>query len=138
MMNLYNGIVTLDAHGAAVVTMPEWFSALNKDFRYTLTAIGTAAPKLHIAEEIHGNEFRIAGGKKGMRVSWMVTGVRQDAWANAHRIPTEEEKAGDEQGKYLHPELFGAGPEKAIGPVVKPGVVAKASNASAPEVPGRE
>ncbi len=115
MMNIYNGIVTLDAHGSAVVTMPDWFDALNRDFRYQLTAIGSGAPKLHIAEEMRGNQFRIAGGKKGMRVSWEVTGIRQDAWANAHRIPNEEEKPANEQGKYLHPELFGAGPDKAIG-----------------------
>jgi trimeric autotransporter adhesin len=115
MMNIYNGIVTLDAHGAAVVTMPEWFSALNRDFRYTLTAIGSPAPKLFIKEELHENCFRIAGGKKGQRVSWQITGIRQDAYANAHRIPTEEEKPANEQGHYLHPELFGAGADKAVG-----------------------
>ena len=79
MMNIYNGIVTLDTHGNAVVEMPDWFSALNRDFRYTLTAIGSPAPKLYIAEELHDNRFRIAGGKKGQRVSWQITGIRQDA-----------------------------------------------------------
>jgi hypothetical protein len=29
-----------------------WFGALNKDFRYQLTAIGAPGPNLHIAEEI--------------------------------------------------------------------------------------
>ena len=116
MMNLYNGIVTLDAHGAAVITMPDWFSALNRDFRYTLTAIGAPAPKIFVAEEMKGNQFKIAGGKKGQRISWMVTGIRHDAYAEAHRIPTEEEKPADEHGKYLHPELFGAGAEQAIAP----------------------
>jgi hypothetical protein len=114
MMNLYNGIVTLDAHGAAVVMMPEWFSALNRDFRYTLTAIGSPAPKIYVAEKMSENHFKIAGGKKGQEISWMVTGIRQDAWANAHRIPTEEEKPANQQGKYLHPELFGAGPEQSV------------------------
>jgi hypothetical protein len=114
MMNIYNGIVTLDAHGTATVEMPEWFQALNRDFRYTLTAIGSPAPKIYIAEQISGNQFKIAGGKKGQKISWMVTGIRHDAWANAHRIPNEEEKPANEQGKYLHPELFGAGPDKAV------------------------
>ena len=114
MKNIYDGIVTLDAHGSAVITMPDWFSALNRDFRYQLTAIGAPGPKLYIAEEMRDNRFRIAGGRKGMRVSWEVTGIRQDAWANAHRIPNEEEKPANEQGKYLHPELFGAGPDRAI------------------------
>jgi trimeric autotransporter adhesin len=115
MMNIYNGIVRLDAHGAAVVEMPEWFEALNRDFRYQLTAIGTPGPKLYVAAEIADNHFKIAGGKKGQRVSWQVTGIRQDAWANAHRIPTEEIKPPNEQGHYLHPDLFGAGPDKAVG-----------------------
>ncbi len=124
MMNIYNGIVTLDTHGNAVVEMPDWFSALNRDFRYTLTAIGSPAPKLYIAEELHDNRFRIAGGKKGQRVSWQITGIRQDAWANAHRIPTEEVKPPSEQGHYLHPELFGEGPDKSV--------VAGASTATTP------
>ncbi len=114
MMNIYNGIVTLDVHGAAVITMPDWFSALNRDFRYQLTAIGAPGPNLYVAAKMKGNQFRIAGGKKGQEVSWQVTGIRHDAWADANRIPTEEEKPADEQGKYLHPELYGAGPEKSV------------------------
>jgi hypothetical protein len=38
-------------------------------------------------------------------VSWQVTGIRQDAWANAHRIPVEEAKQAEDQGRYLHPDL---------------------------------
>jgi hypothetical protein len=129
MMNIYNGIVILDAHGKAAIQMPAWFSALNQDFRYTLTAMGTAAPKLHIAEEMQGNQFSIAGGKKGQKVSWQVTGIRHDAWANAHRIPTEELKSPNEQGHYISPELFGAGPDKAIS-AAKHG----ASKSDAPQV----
>ena len=34
MMNIYNGNVTLDDKGEAVVTLPGWFEALNRDFRY--------------------------------------------------------------------------------------------------------
>ena len=49
-----------------------------------------------------------------MEVSWQVTGIRQDAWANAHRIPVEEEKNARERGYYLHPELYGAPEEKQI------------------------
>jgi hypothetical protein len=136
MMNIYNGIVTLDAHGRAEVEMPEWFEALNRDFRYTLTAIGSPAPKIYVAEQMNGNHFKIAGGKKGQQISWMVTGIRQDAWANAHRIPTEEVKPAGEQGHYLHPELFGAGPEKAISAAH---VMAPAATSAAPAnaaVPG--
>jgi hypothetical protein len=44
-----------------------------------------------------------------MKVSWQVTGVRHDEWANAHRMQVEVEKTGKERGTYLYPELF---PEK--------------------------
>jgi hypothetical protein len=114
MMNIYNGIATLDAHGTAVIEMPEWFGALNRDFRYQLTAIGAPGPKLYISEKMKGNRFKIAGGKKGQEISWQVTGIRQDAWANAHRIPTEEAKPANEQGRYLHPELYGAPAEMNV------------------------
>jgi hypothetical protein len=122
MMNIYNGVADLDGKGQAVVKMPDWFETLNKDFRYQLTSIGAPGPDLYIAEEISGNQFKIAGGKPGARVSWQVTGVRHDAWANAHRIPVEQMKTGRESGLYLHPELFGAPPEKSIAAVHHPAV----------------
>ena len=106
MMNIYNGNATLDSNGEAVIELPKWFGALNKDFRYQLTAIGGPGPDLYVAHEIVDNQFRIAGGANGMRVSWQVTGVRQDAYANAHRIPIEQAKSETERGFYLHPELF--------------------------------
>jgi hypothetical protein len=62
MMNVYNGNVVLDANGEAVVVLPDWFEALNRDFRYQLTCIGGFAP-VYIAEEIANNQFKIAGGE---------------------------------------------------------------------------
>ena len=115
MMNIYNGVVVLDARGSAWINMPDYFEALNCDFRYQLTSIGRPQPGLYIAQEVSNRRFRISGGKPGGKVSWMVTGIRQDAYANAHRILTEEEKPPQEQGLYLHPELFGASEEQAIG-----------------------
>jgi hypothetical protein len=105
MMNIYNGNVVLDEKGEAVVQLQDWFEALNREFRYQLTSVGEFQ-QLYIAEEISGNHFRIAGGKPHGKVSWQVTGVRHDAYAETHRIPVEEEKKGAERGTYLHPELF--------------------------------
>ncbi len=105
MMNIYNGNAVLDRRGEAVITLPAYFESLNRDFRYHLTCIGGFAP-VYIAQEIKGNRFKIAGGKPGMKISWQVTGVRQDAYANAHRIPVEEEKPASERGSYLHPDAF--------------------------------
>lgn len=107
MMNVYNGNVTLDAAGQAVVELPEWFEALNRDFRYQLTALGGPAPGLYIADEIAGNRFRIAGGPPNRRVSWQVTGIRHDPWADANRIQVEQDKPADRVGHYLHPEVYG-------------------------------
>jgi hypothetical protein len=113
MMNIYNGNVVLDEHGEAWVELPGWFEALNRDFRYQLTCIGGFAP-VYIAEKIQHNRFKIAGGKPGMEVSWQVTGIRQDPWAEAHRIPVEEVKPPEEQGTYLHPEVYGQPEEKSV------------------------
>ena len=41
-----------------------------------------------------------------MKVSWQVTGIRQDAYAEKHRIPVEEDKPEDERGTYLNPDAF--------------------------------
>jgi len=114
MMNVYNGNVVLDQNGHADISLPAYFDALNRDFRYQLTPIGGAAPNLHIAEKIRGNRFRIAGGNSGLEVSWQVTGIRKDAFADAHRVPVEESKPPDERGKYLHPDAFGQPPERGI------------------------
>jgi hypothetical protein len=106
MMNVYNGEVVLDAKGEAAVELPTYFEALNRDFRYQLTCIGGFAP-VYVAERIHENRFKIAGGREGLAVSWQVTGIRQDAYANAHRIVPEVEKSPTEKGKLLYPVELG-------------------------------
>jgi len=91
MMNIYNGVVKLDKCGNAEVVLPAYFEALNRDFRYQLTPIGGFAP-VYVAQEIKHNIFKIAGGKPSLRVSWQVTGVRHDAYADKHRIAVETPK----------------------------------------------
>jgi hypothetical protein len=107
MMNFYNGNVVLNERGEAWIEMPDWFEALNQDFRYQLTPMGAPGPNLYIAEEIAGGRFMIAGGEPGAKVSWQVTGVRHDAVALANRMSVEVEKPARESGKYLNPEAFG-------------------------------
>jgi len=114
MKNIYDGVVTLDSAGEAVVELPAWFEPLNQDFRYQLTPIGAPGPNLYVASEIAGSRFKIAGGSPGTKISWQVTGIRHDVYAEAHRSPVEQEKAEAERGLYLHPELFGESPEKSI------------------------
>jgi hypothetical protein len=107
MKNIYDGVVTLDATGAATVALPDWFEALNQDFRYQLTAIGAPGPNLYIAQEITGNRFAIGGGTPGMKVSWQVTGIRHDPYAEQHRMQVEEAKPAQERGTYLYPQGYG-------------------------------
>jgi hypothetical protein len=106
MLNVYSGTVTTNRAGVARVRLPAYFEALNRDFRYQLTVIGTFARAM-VSEEIKGNEFAIRTDPGRVKVSWQVTGVRKDAWAEANRIPVEEPKSKAERGRYLHPELFG-------------------------------
>jgi len=113
MKNIYDGIAVLDTKGEADVELPSWFGTLNSDFRYQLTCIGAYAP-VYIDREIIGNRFRIGGGAPGMKVSWQVTGIRQDPWAVAHRVPVEEEKPAGEKGYFLDPQLHGESDERHI------------------------
>jgi hypothetical protein len=122
MMNIYTGNVVLDAHGEAVVELPEWFEVVNTDFRYQLTSIGAFMP-VYIAEKIAHHRFRIAGGAPGGEVSWQVTGVRQDAFAKAHPLHVEVEKPARERGFYIHPELYGAPEEKQLEWAHHPGLM---------------
>ncbi|GAA4371596.1 hypothetical protein [Hymenobacter koreensis] len=114
MLNVYNGNVTLDARGEAEVLLPEWFEALNRDFRYQLTPIGAPGPNLYVGAEVQGNRFRIAGGAPGGRVSWQVTGIRHDKFAEQNRIPVEEAKEPADRGRYLHPAAFGRPASQAV------------------------
>jgi len=106
MKNIYDGIVVTDETGQAIVRLPEWFEALNKDFRYQLTVIGQFAQAI-VAEEIRQNQFRIKTDKPNVKVCWQVTGIRHDAFAEQNRLQVEEDKAPYERGYYLHPAAFG-------------------------------
>ena len=114
MKNIYDGVADLDADGRAEVALPDWFEALNRDFRYQLTAIGAAAPDLHIADELRDGQFAIGGGLPGMKVCWQVSGVRHDAYAEAHPLQVEALKSPEEAGLFLHPEEHKQPPERSM------------------------
>jgi hypothetical protein len=113
MMNVYNGNVTTAANGYATITLPKWFETLNRDFRYQLTVIGQFAQAI-VAEEINNNQFVIRSDKPNVKVSWQVTGIRQDPFASANRIPVEEDKPAGERGKYLYPAAYGQAEDLGI------------------------
>lgn len=110
MMNIYSGNATTDANGYVTVTLPRYFEAANKDFRYQLTTIGTFAQAI-IKEKIQNNKFVIQTNQPNVEVSWQITAVRADKFANENRIVPEKEK--EFKGTYLHPELYGASKEQS-------------------------
>ena len=140
MMNIYNGNIVTDGSGKAVVSLPDYFNTLNKDFRYQLTVIGSFAQAI-ISKEVEGNSFEIATNQPNVKVSWQVTGVRQDPWANKFRIPNVVEKDAADKGKYLNPEAYNLPETKKIRYTPEPAesslnYAPKATNKPAPATTG--
>jgi len=109
MKNVYDGVVRTDARGFAMVRLPHYFEALNRDFRYQLTILGKApwGTEARVWEKVRKNRFVVRTSRPNVEVSWQVTGIRRDRFANAHRIVPELEKPASERGRYLNPELYG-------------------------------
>ena len=122
LMNIYTGNIITDAQGEATVSMPEWFEALNTDFRYQLTVVGQFAQAI-VGHKIENHQFQIKTNAPSVEVSWQVTAVRQDAYAKAHPLLVEEEKETPLKGFYIHPELYGAADEKQIEWARHPGIM---------------
>ena len=106
MMNVYNGNTVTDENGTSTVQLPNYFSALNRDFRYQLTVIGAFANAI-ISKEVSENQFEIATDLPNVKVSWQITGIRQDPYANMNRIPNTVVKEAQNRGKFLHPAAYG-------------------------------
>jgi hypothetical protein len=112
---VYDGNVTLGSDGSAVVQLPDYLESFCGDFRYQLTCVGGYAP-VYVSSEISGNQFVIAGGKDGLKVSWQITGIRKDKYAQSNPLEVEKKKTATEQGRYLHPELYGYSADRSLSP----------------------
>ena len=118
MMNVYNGNATTDASGEAWIELPHYFETLNRDFRYQLTVIedndtdGFCMAK--VARGVRDNRFKIKTSNPRVSVSWQVTGIRKDPWAERNRIIVEEEKPDWMRGKYLAPSAYDLPAERGI------------------------
>jgi hypothetical protein len=114
-LNFYSGTATLDAQGSAVIDLPAYFSKINRDPRYQLTAVGAPMPLLHVASEISTGaieaegacSFAVGGGTPGGKVSWRVEAIRHDLYARHFGAPVEMDKPAGEKGTYQHPEFYG-------------------------------
>lgn len=113
VLNIYSGNITTDENGEATVTLPDWFEAVNRDFRYQLTAVGTFAQAI-VGDEIKKNQFTIKTNAPGVKVSWQVTGIRSDAAIRKHPFKVEEDKPLTERGSYLAPEAYDQPEERGV------------------------
>lgn len=104
MLNVYAGTAVTGDDGEAVVSLPGYFEALNSDHLFQLTPVGQLA-QAAVTGRVRENRFTIRTDKPGVTVCWQVTGVRQDKWAQHHRIRPEEDKAEADRGYFLHPEV---------------------------------
>ena len=137
MMNIYNGTITTDTEGYATITMPAWFDALNRDFRYQLTVVDESDSNWTMAKvvrKLKDNTFTIRTSSPNTEVSWQVTGIRHDAFANQNRIPVEVEKESYNKGLYLHPTAFGKPETQRVDYQHGTGVTQDTTPAMAPHV----
>jgi hypothetical protein len=118
MKNIYDGVVTTNANGIATVNMPSWFEGLNMNFRYQLTCMGQFAQAI-VANEISNNSFVIQTDMPNVKVSWQVTGTRNDPYARDHRLPVEKLKTGNEVGLYIYPQGYGKSADFSLN-ILKP------------------
>jgi len=109
VLNLYSGNAITDSKGEAVITLPEWFEALNSDLRYQLTVVGTFAQAI-VYQKIKQNRFTIKTTLPNVEVSWQVTGVRSDAAMRKAPFKAEQNKPDRERGSYLDPQVFTKAP----------------------------
>ena len=97
--NIYDGLAVLDENGEADIGLPKYFMALNRTFRYQFFALEEAMPDLYLKTEVKDNHFTVAGGKPGGRISWQITGNRQDAYVRTHEIYIEVDKGNGQPVK---------------------------------------
>jgi hypothetical protein len=98
--------------------LPDYFLALNDDYRYLASPLEQSMPNLHLSSGVRREYFfgmfgpivfSVAGGVAGGEISWQVTGVRQDPFIEANPIVPEVPKGPDQivdQGQYLFPQFY--------------------------------
>lgn len=101
MMNIYNGNIITDENGLAKVQLPDYFEALNYDFRYQLTVIATFAQAI-IKQKVSDNFFIIQTNLPNIEVSWQVTGIRKDKYAMENRVKAVVNKTRKEKGSLIY------------------------------------
>ena len=146
VLNVYQGTDLINRRGVAVIMLPDYFEAINVNYSYQLTPIGTSSQPW-ISSEVRNNKFVISG-QAGTKVSWMVIANRNDAYAqtNPDRLVDEVDKRPRDIGKYLNPRshnqpdhlgIFYVPPKQPLGKIqrVNPEAV-RSSNVDSRKVQG--
>ncbi len=114
VINFYSGNVTTDASGKATVSLPDYFEAINKDYRYQLTVVGGTFAQAIISKEVSNNKFEIATNQPNVKVSWEVKGVRNDNRMKKNPFVAEQLKTPTQKGKYYDPASYNLPESKGI------------------------
>ncbi len=114
VLNSYSGNVVTDASGKATISLPEYFEAINKDFRYQLTVVGGTFAQAMVSKEISNNKFEIATNQPNVKVSWEVKGVRNDARMKMNPFSAVQDKPASQKGKYLDPKSYSQPESKGV------------------------
>ncbi len=72
--------------------LPPYFQAGTTSYRYQLTVVGQFAQAI-VSSELSDNRFTIKTDRPNVKVSWQVTGIRNGAYATAHPLQVEQDKA---------------------------------------------
>ncbi len=107
--NIYNGEITTDSKGFAMVQLPDYYASINKNAKIQLTVIDESEDfvMVKVVKRVQNGQFQIRTSKPNVEVFWEVKAERNDAWVQAHPPKVEYAKEGLERGKYQHPELYG-------------------------------
>ena len=107
-------------HAIAQLNQPGWrdpvfhvFASRRDGLHSQLTCVGGYAP-VYIAQEVAGNQFTIAGGAPGLKVSWQISALRDDPYLRDNRVEAETDKTGDEIGRYWYPAGYGQPVEQSL------------------------
>jgi len=89
-MNRYDGIVETDETGNATVELPDYFTSVNRNYKYHLTVIGKEFSNVLIWEEIDKDgKFEIKSEKPHVKICWQVIAERNDDYIKKHPFQTE-------------------------------------------------
>ncbi|MCC7434916.1 MAG: hypothetical protein IT363_09550 [Methanoregulaceae archaeon] len=114
--NFYVGNVVTDAQGFAWVTLPDYFTEINENFKYQLTVISSGADfvQVMVSQKIRENRFQVRTSAPNTEVSWRVDADRNDLYVRNRPPKDVVAKQGHERGTYQHPEFYGFGPERGM------------------------